>query len=135
MATPFTDAVNQIVSLFQATFAPATLLQRDERPQLAILEMRGDYGIYQAHLREIWRADGSRKYAYYLLHQSTVIVGFDNASDPRALRLKYDKDYTRHRFELIPHRHTQDKLVIELTSEMDCAAFIAWLKQNLPLQV
>lgn len=133
MATPFTDAIDRVVSLFQATFEHSTTLRREERSHLALLEMGGDYGVYQVRLREIWRADGSRKYAYYALRQLKVVVGFDNASDPRALRLKYGKDYTRHRLELIPHRHTEGKKAIELTDEMDCAAFIVWLKENLPL--
>jgi len=119
--------------LFQATFEHSTIFRREERSYLALLEMSGDYGVYQVRLREIWRADGSRKYAYYVLRQSEVVVGFDNASDPRALRLKYGKDYTRHRLELTPHRHTEGKKAIELTDEMDCAAFIVWLKENLPL--
>ena len=133
MATPFTDAIDRVVSLFQATFEHSTTLRREERSHLALLEMGGDYGVYQVRLREIWRADGSRKYAYYALRQLKVVVGFDNASDPRALRLKYGKDYTRHRLELIPHRHTEGKKAIELTDEMDCAAFIVLLKENLPL--
>ena len=133
MATPFTDAIDRVVSLFQATFEHSTILRREERSHLALLEMGGDYGVYQVRLREIWRADGSRKYAYYALRQLKVVVGFDNASDPRALRLKYGRDYTRHRLELIPHRHTEGKKAIELTDEMDCAAFIVWLKENLPL--
>ncbi len=99
---------------------------------MALLEMSGDYGVYQVRLREIWLTDGSRKYAYYVLYHSRVIVGFDNASDPRALRLKYGEDYTSHRLELIPHRHTVDKKAVELTPEMDCAAFVSWLKENLP---
>lgn len=132
MATSFTEAIDQVVLLFQTTFENPSVLRREERPAIAILEMRGDYGIYQAHLREIWRADGSRKYAYYLLGHSTIIVGFDNAPDPRALRLKYGKDYIQHRLELIPHRHTQEKRTVELTIEMDCVAFIDWIRKNLP---
>ncbi|MBE7551482.1 MAG: hypothetical protein HS126_10460 [Anaerolineales bacterium] len=132
MATPFTETLDQITAQFQATFTHIAILRREERPQVAILEMRGDYGIYQVYLREIWRANGSRKYAYYVLNQSKIVAGFDNASDPRALRLKYGKDFVHHRFELIPHRHNEDKSAIELTQEMDCAAFITWLKNNLP---
>lgn len=132
MATSFAETLDQVIALFQAAFTHPVILRREERSQVAILEMRGTYGIYQVHLREIWRADDSRKYAYYVLNQSKVVVGFDNASDPRALRLKYDKDFAHHRFELIPHRHTEDKSAIELTPEMDCAAFIAWLKNYLP---
>jgi hypothetical protein len=131
MAASFTEAIERVVSLFQATFEHPTVLRREERPDVALIEMGGDYGGYRVQLREIWRADGSRKYAYYVLHHSKVVVGFDNASDPRALHLKYGDDYPDHRLELIPHRHTEDKEAIELTDEMDCASFIAWLKENL----
>jgi hypothetical protein len=133
VATPFTATVERVISLFQATCERSTVLRREERPYLALLEMRGDYGAYQVHVREIWRADSSRKYAYYVLRQSTVIAGFDNAPDPRVLRLKYGKDYIRHRLDAVPHRHTEGKREIELTDEMDCAAFVNWLKENLPL--
>jgi hypothetical protein len=132
MATPFTDTVDRVVTLFRTTFENAVILRREERPNLALVEMSGDYGIYQVCLREIWRDDGSRKYSYYVLHRSKVVVGFDNASDPRALRLKYGGDYTQHRLELTPHRHTEGKETLELTDEINCAAFIAWLKEHLP---
>jgi len=132
MATPFTEIVDRVVALFESAFVHSVVLRREERPHLALVEMDGTYGIYRVHVREIWQADGVRKYAYYALYQSEVVVGFDNASDPRALCLKYGKDYARHRLELIPHRHTEGKQALELTGEVDCAAFITWLKKNLP---
>ena len=67
MAAPFTETFDQIAALFQTAFTHPVVLRREERPQVAILEMQGNYSIYQVHLREIWRADGSRKYAYYVL--------------------------------------------------------------------
>jgi hypothetical protein len=132
MATPFTQALDLIISQFQAAFENPTLVRRDERPHRALLEMRDNYGVYQVHLREVLRVDGTRKYAYYVLHQSRLIIGFDNAPNPRALRLKYGKNYVHHRLELVPHRHTQDKAAVELTGEMTCGLFIAWLQANLP---
>lgn len=132
MATPFTKTIDQVIAQFQSAFAQAVTTRRDERPQRAILEIKGYYGTYRVHLREVWRVDGSRKYAYYVLHKSKIITGFDNAPDPRALRLKYGADYAGHRLELIPHRHSADKRTIELTDEMDCFAFIGWIQQNLP---
>jgi len=131
MATSFTETIERVISLIQATCEHPTILRREERPGVALIEMRGDYDAYRVHLREVWRADGSRKYAYYVLHHARVLAGFDNASDPRALRLKYGDDYTNHRLESIPHHHTEDKEAIELTDEMDCVSFIAWLKGNL----
>lgn len=132
MATPFTEALDRIVALFEAAFEHPAVLRREERPDIALLEMAGDYGVYQVCLREIRRTDGTRKYAYYVLDQSEVIAGFDNACDPRALRLKYGREYARHRLESVPHRHTRGKTDVELTDEIDCAAFIAWVKAELP---
>jgi hypothetical protein len=131
MATPFTGAIDQVVALFRAAFEHVVLLRREERPTVAVLEMRGDYGAYRVHLQEIWRIDGSRKYAYYVLLSSKVVTGFDNAADPAALRLRYGPDAILHTFELMPHRHTQDKAALEITPAMDCAAFVAWLRANL----
>lgn len=131
MATPFTESIDQVVSLFRAAFEHVAVLRREERAAVAVLEMRGDYGAYRVHLQEIWRADGSRKYAYYVLLPSKIVTGFDNAADPGALRLKYGPDAALHQFEPVPHRHTEDKATLELTEEIDCAAFITWLRANL----
>ncbi|MFQ5454915.1 MAG: S8 family serine peptidase [Nitrospirota bacterium] len=38
-----------------------------------------------------------------------VIMGYDNAADPRALKLRWGKSYKRHLNELIPHKHTEGK--------------------------
>lgn len=40
-------------------------------------------------------------------------------------------DYAEHRLERIPHRHTADKADLELSDEMTCADFVAWVKANL----
>ena len=132
MATPFTDALDRLIACFQATFEDSVIVRREERPELALIEMQGKYGDYAVHLREIIRADGSRKYAYYVLGEQRTIVGFDNASDPRALRLKYGHDYVRHRLELVPHRHTEYKATLELAGEMNCATFAGWVTENIP---
>jgi hypothetical protein len=131
MATPFTESIDQVVSLFRAVFEHVAVLRREERTAVAILEMRGDYGAYRVQLQEIWRTGGFRKYAYYVLLPSKIVTGFDNAADPRALRLKYGPDAGLHQFEPVPHRHTEDKAMLELTDEMDCAAFVTWLRANL----
>ena len=131
MATPFTDTLDRLIACFQAAFENSVIVRRAERPELALIEMQGKYADHTVHLREIIRADGSRKYAYYVLREQRTIVGFDNASDPRALRLKYSHDYVRHRLELVPHRHTEDKAKLELTGDMNCAAFVEWVKGNI----
>jgi hypothetical protein len=74
MAAPFTKAIGRVVALFEATFAEAVILRREERSSLALIEMQGTYGVYRVHLREIRQADGARKYAYYVLYQSDVLL-------------------------------------------------------------
>ena len=132
MATPFTTTLDRLIACFQAAFEHSAVVRREERPSMALIEMSGDYGAYQVRLKEIRRADGVRRYAYYVLDRSAVVVGFDNASDPRALRLKYGKNYVHHRLELIPHRHARNKGAIDLSDEMDGESFVSWVKENLP---
>jgi hypothetical protein len=131
MATPLADALDRIAALCQASFENVVNVRREERPSVAFIELQGDFGAHQVHLREIHRTDGGRRYAYYVLSGTQVIAGFDNASDPRALRLKYGTEYASHRTELIPHLHSQGKATLELTTEMDCDAFVAWLAEHL----
>ena len=131
MAEPFTTAFDRIITLCQAIFEELILVRRQERSQYAVLELRGRYNHYLIEIREILRLDGSRKYAYYIIHEGQVVAGFDNAADATALRLKYGRDYTQHRLEEIPHYHTSNKQTVELTEEMDCQKFIGWLEENL----
>lgn len=131
MATTFAKAIEHVIALAEAHCQNVTVLRCEERSDVCVLELNADYGRYQLHLREIWRVDGSRKYAYYLLAGTTVLTGFDNAADPRALSLKYGKDYAQRRLEAIPHQHTAGKQTLVLTAEMDCAALFVWLQENL----
>ena len=57
--------------------------------------------------------------------------GFDNAPDPRVIRLKYGKIGEEHMGENIPHLHREDKTRLYLTEEMTFQDFVAWLKSNL----
>ena len=58
-------------------------------------------------------------------------AGFDNAPDPRAIRMKYGKIGVEHKGENVPHLHLENKTRIELTEEMTFSDFIEWLNQNL----
>ncbi len=133
MAPSFKESIEHVIIVAQEVFDNILILRREERESLAILEINASYGPYKIYLREIWRADGSRKYAYYGVYDSKVIIGFDNAADPRALKIRYGKTDTRHRLELIPHQHSQNKQDVELTPEMNCDAFINWIKENMPI--
>ncbi|RLC76820.1 MAG: hypothetical protein DRI61_12610 [Chloroflexi bacterium] len=96
------------------------------------MEIIAVYGSYLIRILEIIFPQGKRKYAYYVIHSSEVVVGFDNAPDPQALKLRYGKLYKRHRYEMIPHCHTQGKAALHLTEPMDVERFLAWIEENLP---
>ena len=60
-----------------------------------------------------------------------VEAGFDNAPDPRALRIKYGKLREEHAAEHVPHLHREDKTLLYLTEEMTFQGFVDWLRGNL----
>ncbi|MBM4425281.1 MAG: hypothetical protein FJ030_18185 [Chloroflexi bacterium] len=131
MAETPSEYLDGVAACFAAGFQESTVTLRDDQPERCILEMWGRFGDCRTRLLEIVAPDAPRKYAYYALRAQRVIAGFDNAPDPRALKLKHGPDYAEHRLERIPHRHTEDKTGLELTDEMTCADFVAWVKANL----
>ena len=131
MARPLSEAFDSIIAACRAVLQRVSVIRRETDAHRAILHLTGRYQTYQINLREIVRADNSRKYSYYVIQEGEVVAGFDNAPDPRALRLKYGDQYFEHRTEAIPHFHHPNRHNIELTNEMDFAAFLHWLEQNL----
>lgn len=131
MAESLPETLVAIITALQSVLQNVVILRRETDAKRAIPHVRGDYNDYQIYLREIIRADGSRKYAYYVIRDGHIIAGFDNAPDPMALRLKYGSAYTEHRQEAIPHLHRDNKQTVELTAEIDYQTFLSWLAQNL----
>ena len=103
----------------------------DITPQRAILHLKGQYGSYRIMITELL-SEGIRKYRYYVLLGDTIEAGFDNAPDPRAIRMKYGKIGKEHAGETIPHLHLNNKTEIVLSDDMDFTDFIKWLKLNIP---
>lgn len=108
--------------------------EKDYSPKRAILRLTAHYGRYRVFITEIVSRT-QRQYRYYVLDGDIVVAGFDNAADARALRLKYGRQRKKHVGELIPHLHLKNKTQLELTEEMTCAAFLAWLQANVPAGV
>jgi len=102
----------------------------DATPNRSILRIDAEYGKYQILVMELF-SNGIRKYRYYVMRGDWVEVGFDNAPDPRAIRLKYGKIGEEHAGENIPHMHREDKSHLYLTEEMSFQDFVDWLKGNL----
>jgi hypothetical protein len=118
-----------IIALLQSRFQDVVVLEESATPQRTILRVSARWGRYRVWVTEI--VSIAREYRYYVLDGDLVVVGFDNAADPRAVDLKYGKQAKQHYGEGIPHVHRNDKTVLELTEAMSCADLIAWLEANL----
>ena len=127
------EHLGDTIILFSTAFDRVSVLRREERPDRSLLEMWGWWGPYRVRFLEVLPIGGPRKYAYYVLKEEAVVVGFDNASDPRVLRLKYGKDAARHQGEQVPHMHGSGKVMLQMTEEMGCGDFIAWVQVHLSL--
>lgn len=119
----------EIIELAQSVFENV-VYEIDATPDRSILRMNAEYGKYQILVTELF-SDGIRKYRYYVMSGDWVEAGFDNAPDPRAIRLKYGKIGEEHAGENVPHLHREDKTKLSLTEEMAFQDFVDWLKGNL----
>ena len=125
---------NDLIDFVEQHFANVQILKRDITDQRSLLELNAWYGKYRIVISEIFFG-AQRKYAYYVLDGSRVRIGFDNSPDANVVRLKYPSDYKTHRFNLIPHVHSDDKKSVTLAQEaMTPEAFYNWVQQNLSLE-
>lgn len=119
----------KIIELAESVFENI-IIEIDSTPNRAILRLEAEYGMYRILVAELF-GDGMRKYRYYAIRGDWVEAGFDNAPDPRAIRLRYGKIGEKHAGEHIPHSHRENKAKMTLTEEMTFEGFIEWLKDNL----
>lgn len=129
MDAPPTELFARIIQLAESTFEHVEY-STDYAPERAILRLRGLFAVHRVFVIELI-ANTTRKYSYYVLRGDWVEIGFDNSSDPDAIRLKYSKIGMEHTGELVPHAHRMDKSEIVLTEEMTFEKFVDWLKANL----
>lgn len=101
----------------------------------ALLTVEGSFDQLRIVIKEVVTPT-LRRYAYYILDGSHVLVGLDNYPDRTALRLKYGDRFTAHLDDLIPHRHGPGKMTTELTDGWSARRFldelrpqIAWARQ------
>jgi len=64
-------------------------IEQDYSVKRALLKIRGNFGNLKVRITEVIDAD-KRKCAYYLINKDLVVIGFDNAPDINALKIKYD---------------------------------------------
>jgi hypothetical protein len=98
-------------------------IEDDINADRAILIIEGKLDRYRVLIKEIVNS-GRRRYAYYVLEDERVILGFDNHVDRTALRLKFGEDYVEHIHDLVPHRHGADKRTTTLTEAWEAQRFL-----------
>ena len=89
----------------------------DARAVLEDVEIEQDYSVKRALLK----INGDFKNDF-------VLIGFDNAPDIKALKIKYGENYVQHHDERIPHFHGRGKESIELTKEISTKEFLETVK-------
>lgn len=124
------DHFAEIKELTRLHLDKVHIIEEDSTPERALIRLSGRYGRYRIFITEIV-SQRIRKYRYYVLDDEEVMAGFDNAADPRALRMKYGHIGQEHAGELVPHLHMEDKAKIKLTDAIECADFITWLREDL----
>ena len=113
---------NEIITLGKKHLQDVKI-ERDVSYKRALLKIRGVFKGSEVRVTEVIDMAG-RKYSYYLLREGEVVVGFDNAPDVRALRIKYGAKLKGHLGESIPHRHGEKKKTITLTNEIKFKDFL-----------
>lgn len=119
----------EIIELAKSVFKNVTY-EIDETPNRSILRLEAEHGKYKILVTELFSTE-IRKYRYYVMFNDSVEAGFDNAPDPRAIRLKYGKIGHQHSGKNVPHLHTENKTKLQITEEMVFQDFIDWIKNNL----
>lgn len=102
-------------------------IEEDFSLKRALLKISGNFESFEVKVTEIIDEE-KRKYAYYLINKGVVEYGCDNASDIKALKMRYGRDYIKHLNEPIPHTHGKGKKTTELTDEMDAKEFFEKIK-------
>ena len=72
MAEPVGAALDAVIAKAQAVLQDVRLVRRDERPERSLIDFEGRWGIYRIIISEIHVADGSVRYAYYVLRSSVA---------------------------------------------------------------
>lgn len=129
MARALDAGFADIIALARTRLTPIHI-EQDVETDRAILSIDGKLGSYRVIIKEVVNPQ-RRRYAYYVLQEERVVLGFDNHPDRTALRLKYGDYYTDHIHDLVPHRHGPDKTITSLTEPWDAIRFLQDLKNLL----
>ena len=130
METTLGRRADELIELAFQTLSDVRVLRHEVSIERWRVDLTGSFGDYTIHISEISAMDW-HKYAYYVLKEISIVVGFDNSPDVYAIEMKYPEEPQAQRHEKIPHRHGANKSELELTDEMTFERFIEWLKTNL----
>ncbi len=127
MADALGDSVTELVAFARRRLA-GVATNWDTDSDRSIVEITGYWESYRVIIKET-HSSGLCRYAYYVLHDDSVLFGFDNYPDRQALRLKYGRTYIDHLHELVPHRHGRGKQDVRLTEPWTGIRFLAELEE------
>lgn len=113
-----------------AFFSSVVIRREVVTEDYALLDVEAAYHHYRIKLTEVIDREG-RKYSYYLFYEhGEFIAGLDNAADPTAVRLRYEKESKKHYGTRVPHKHAPHKEDITLTEEISFEGFREWIVQT-----
>ncbi len=126
MAGALNQSFAGIISLARTRLSRISIEEEFDKDR-AILVIEGYFQEYRVIIKETINQN-RRRYAYYILHDDSVLAGLDNHPDRQALRAKYGTAYSDHIHELIPHLHSPRKQNVTMTGEWTAPQFINGLE-------
>jgi hypothetical protein len=131
MAWPSGKHIEALIDKARQILADVRIIRYDVSLQRALIDLEGQWGDYRVVVSEIHRANGSVRYAYYVLDgENQLVHGFDNSPDTLAVRLRYGVDWKSHFHEEVPHQHDADRNLALTMAPMTFDIFIEWLMES-----
>ncbi len=83
------SALEHAFKLAKQHLSDAQVVDNDYSETRSLIRIEGRWQSYRVIIQQIYRADASMRYAYYVLNASNhLIYAFDNHRDKTAIRLK-----------------------------------------------
>lgn len=122
------EYLEAILKAIKTNFFNVEVQDFDFTAKRGYLKVTATYQDFSVSIREVINSKG-REYSYYLLSQKNeVILGLDSSPNLHALKLKYGKNFSQHKNEWVPHQHTENKKITELTEEKTIFEFVQMIK-------
>ena len=105
MAEPVGAALDAVITKAQAVLQDVRLVRREERPSRSLIDFEGRWSVYRIIVSEIHVADGSVRYAYYVLDTVFIVWCVRSKGVPRVC-------YTRNILAQVATAHALDQRVL-----------------------